>query len=102
MADRAGAGPWPRLARLGIDARVGAAGLARVAVMVVLVAAAEGIFLAAGLIAGAMAELTALAVLLTLAAVYRGRPDGTAAIALSLLPLLRILSIALPSVLVPT
>jgi len=102
LADRAGAGPWPRLARLGIDARVGAAGLARVAVMVAVVALAEGIFLAGGLIPGAIAELTALGVLLSLAAVYRGRPDGAAAIALSLLPLLRVLSIALPSVLVPT
>jgi len=102
LADRAGAGPWPRLARLArIESRARAVTLVRVAGILAVVGLAEATFLLAGLVTGALAALAVLAVLLALAGVHRGLPEGRAAIALSVLPLLRVLSISLPSILVP-
>jgi len=101
LADRASEGLLPRLARLRIGSRPRAATLVRVAGMLAIVALAEAIFLLAGLLIGAVAALAALAILLGLAALYRSRLDGHVAIALSVIPLMRLLSIALPSVLVP-
>jgi membrane protease YdiL (CAAX protease family) len=74
--------------------------LVAVALLLVVVAT-EAVYLVAGLRVGAAAALGALALFLAVAGLRSGRPEGEAALALAVIPLLRMLSIALPSVLVP-
>jgi len=99
LAERAQAGTLPRPARpeTGSAAKV----RATAAPLLGLVCLAEVVFLVGGLVAGAVAGLVALSACLVVGWAWRQRPEGQIAIALSILPLLRTLSIALPSVLVP-
>jgi CAAX protease family protein len=69
---------------------------------VVLVVTAELVFLVGGLVAGTLAGIGAISVLLVVGTAARGQLGGRAAIALAVVPLLRVLSIAIPSLLVPT
>lgn len=101
MAERADVGILPRLARPEVGSAATAPTLLRAAGMLALVCLAEILFLLTGLLGGAVAAMATLSVLLILGALQRGRPDGQMAIALCVVPVLRILSIAIPSVLVP-
>jgi hypothetical protein len=76
--------------------------LAAAATWLAVVVVAEVLFLLAGLVVGLIAAVVALAWLLVIGLVRPGAIDGRAALALAVIPLLRVLSIALPSVLVPT
>jgi len=67
-----------------------------------LVVAAEVVFLLFGLVAGTIAGLVAVSLLLTVGTLAREHLRGRAAIALAVVPLLRVLSIAIPSLLVPS
>lgn len=62
---------------------------------------AELCLLVGGLVAGAAAWSGALVALLVLAAVRGDRPDGRLAVALAVVPILRLASLALPAIIVP-
>lgn len=66
-----------------------------------LVVVAELVYVVAGLVPGLVAGIVALAWLLVAGLLRPGAADGRAALALAVIPLLRVLSIALPSLLVP-
>jgi hypothetical protein len=66
-----------------------------------LVIGAEVIFLVLGLVAGTVAGLLAVAALLIVGALAREHLRGRVAVALAVVPLMRVLSIAIPSLLVP-
>jgi membrane protease YdiL (CAAX protease family) len=74
----------------------------RAAAWLALVVLAEVVFLLAGLVPGLVASILALACLLLVGLLRPGAADGRAAIALSVIPLMRVLGIALPSTVVPT
>lgn len=99
MAEGAFGGALRRLARPGAASRSDAR--TKAAWLLGLVCVAEAIFLVLGLLAGAVAGLVAVSILLAYGSARVDRPEGQAAVALSVVPLLRVLSIALPSFLVP-
>lgn len=101
MDSQVGTKPWLRIARGETRSSIDVRGIVLAAGTVLIVVAAEVVFLAAGLLAGAVAALAAVSLLFAFAGLRRGRPDGDLALALSVIPLLRALSIALPSLLVP-
>ena len=92
---------WLRWSGVRLGWNTSARGVLIAAGALLVVVAAELIYLVAGLRAGAAAALGAFALLLAVAGLRTGRPEGEVALALSVVPLLRTLSIALPSVLVP-
>ena len=67
-----------------------------------LVVSAEVVFILFGLVAGTVTGLLAVAALVTIGTLAREHLRGRAAIALAVVPLLRVLSIAIPSLLVPS
>ena len=78
----------------------------RVAVIVVALSslalvAAECALMVGGLVAGTLAHAVALVALMAISLVRNTTPDGRLALALGVLPMLRILSIALPARIVP-
>lgn len=76
--------------------------LVRAAAWLAVVVVAEVVFLVGGLVPGLVAGVLAVACLLLVGLVRPGTADGRAATALAVVPLMRVLGIALPSVLVPT
>lgn len=75
--------------------------LVRAGAWLALVVLAETVFLVAGLVPGLVASILAVACLLLVGLVRPHAPSGRAAIALAVVPLMRVLAISLPSLVVP-
>lgn len=85
----------PRRARTPLD-------VAAVGACVALVLGAEVVFLVWGVVAGVGAGLVAVSLLLAIGTFTRDHLGGRAAIVLAVLPLMRVLSISIPTLLLPT